>query len=257
MMGSGLSGSLAGMARTRTSNFTGAPQFGGAELGQSGGRERIALPQDGTRVAHGSALREARDVGAAGRACRCKGAFSTWFERWPLPACGRGPSPGRRYAAPSRDAGFASIARVDFAFDVDFEEDDAVAAQLPVRSVVAAVRHSGCAAVDAALWSSFGARSRVEGTGDGLVTQTLTLLLNAHDRRWYDEPGTLFRSRSSRVPTAGRCFAPPCRCARGEAEGVAQRSAAPSARDVESRAVAESSGRVPRRRAVPCYGSSA
>ncbi|MDG4789322.1 class I SAM-dependent methyltransferase [Micromonospora sp. WMMD1102] len=63
------------------------------------------------------------------------------------------------------DAGFASVAVGDIAFDVDFaSEDDAVAAQLPAGPVAAAVRHSGRAAVDAALRSFFATRSRIDGT---------------------------------------------------------------------------------------------
>lgn len=63
------------------------------------------------------------------------------------------------------DAGFASVAMADIAFDVDFEsEDDAVAAQLPAGPVAAAVRHSGRAAVEAALRSFFAPRSRTDGT---------------------------------------------------------------------------------------------
>jgi hypothetical protein len=62
------------------------------------------------------------------------------------------------------DAGFASVAMADIAFDTDFEsEDDAVAAQLPAGPVAAAVRHSGRAAVEAAL-RSFAPRSRADGT---------------------------------------------------------------------------------------------
>jgi SAM-dependent methyltransferase len=63
------------------------------------------------------------------------------------------------------DAGFASVAMVDIAFDVDFEsEDDAVAAQLPAGPVAAGVRHSGRAAVEAALRSFFTPRARADGT---------------------------------------------------------------------------------------------
>ena len=63
------------------------------------------------------------------------------------------------------DAGFASVTTVDIAFDVDFaSEDDAVAAQLPAGPVAAAVRHSGRAAVEAALRSFFASRSRADGT---------------------------------------------------------------------------------------------
>ena len=43
-------------------------------------------------------------------------------------------------------------------------EDDAVAAQLPAGPVAAAVRHSGRAAVEAALRSFFAPRSRADGT---------------------------------------------------------------------------------------------
>jgi SAM-dependent methyltransferase len=64
-----------------------------------------------------------------------------------------------------RDAGFASVATADIAFDVDFRsEDDAVAAQLPAGPVAAAVRHSGRATVEAALRSFFAPRSRNDGT---------------------------------------------------------------------------------------------
>jgi ubiquinone/menaquinone biosynthesis C-methylase UbiE len=63
------------------------------------------------------------------------------------------------------DAGFASVAVADIAFDVDFaSEDDAVAAQLPAGPVTAAVRHSGRAAVEAALRSFFAPRTRPDGT---------------------------------------------------------------------------------------------
>ena len=63
------------------------------------------------------------------------------------------------------DAGFASVAMADIAFDVDFEsEDDAVAAQLPAGPVAAAVRHSGRAAVEAALRAFFAPRSRADGS---------------------------------------------------------------------------------------------
>jgi SAM-dependent methyltransferase len=63
------------------------------------------------------------------------------------------------------DAGFASVTTADIAFDVDFAgEDDAVAAQLPAGPVAAAVRHSGRAAVEAALRSFFASRSRPDGT---------------------------------------------------------------------------------------------
>ncbi len=63
------------------------------------------------------------------------------------------------------DAGFASAAMADVAFDVDFDnEDDAVAAQLPAGPVAAAVRHSGRAAVEAALRSFFAPRTRADGT---------------------------------------------------------------------------------------------
>jgi SAM-dependent methyltransferase len=63
------------------------------------------------------------------------------------------------------DAGFASVATTDIAFDVAFEsEDDAVAAQLPAGPVAAAVRHSGRAVVEAALRTFFAPRSRADGT---------------------------------------------------------------------------------------------
>jgi SAM-dependent methyltransferase len=63
------------------------------------------------------------------------------------------------------DAGFASVDIVDIAFDVDFEnEHHAIAAQLPAGPVAAAVRHSGRAAVEAALRSFFAPRSRTDGT---------------------------------------------------------------------------------------------
>jgi SAM-dependent methyltransferase len=63
------------------------------------------------------------------------------------------------------DAGFASVDMADVAFDVDFaSENDAVAAQLPAGPVAAAVRHSGRAAVEAALRSFFAPRSRTDGT---------------------------------------------------------------------------------------------
>lgn len=63
------------------------------------------------------------------------------------------------------DAGFASVATADIAFDVDFaSEDDAVAAQMPAGPVAAAVRHSGRAAVEAALRSFFAPRTQADGT---------------------------------------------------------------------------------------------
>jgi SAM-dependent methyltransferase len=63
------------------------------------------------------------------------------------------------------DAGLASVAVTDIAFDVAFEsEDDAVAAQLPAGPVAAAVRHSGRAVVEAALRSFFAPRARTDGT---------------------------------------------------------------------------------------------
>jgi hypothetical protein len=63
------------------------------------------------------------------------------------------------------DAGFASVAMADIAFDVDFEsEDDAVAVQLPAGPVAAAVRQSGRVAVEAALRSFFAPRLRADGT---------------------------------------------------------------------------------------------
>lgn len=84
------------------------------------------------------------------------------------PTAARATSPTRtRLAARCSllDAGFASVAMADIAFDVDFEsEDDAVAAQLPAGPVAAAVRHSGRAAVEAALRSFFAPRSRADGT---------------------------------------------------------------------------------------------
>jgi SAM-dependent methyltransferase len=63
------------------------------------------------------------------------------------------------------DAGLASVAVADIAFDVAFEsEDDAVAAQLPAGPVAAAVRHSGRAVVEATLRSFFASRARTDGT---------------------------------------------------------------------------------------------
>jgi SAM-dependent methyltransferase len=63
------------------------------------------------------------------------------------------------------DAGFASVTTADIAFDVHFEsEDDAVAAQLPAGPVAAAVRHSGRAAVEAALRTFFAPRTGPDGT---------------------------------------------------------------------------------------------
>jgi hypothetical protein len=77
------------------------------------------------------------------------------------PTAARSTSPTRT----RRAAGFASVAMADIAFDVDFEsEDDAVAGQLPAGPVAAAVRHSGRAAVEAALRSFFAPRSRGDGT---------------------------------------------------------------------------------------------
>jgi SAM-dependent methyltransferase len=63
------------------------------------------------------------------------------------------------------DAGFGSVATADIAFDVDFDsENDAIAAQLPAGPVAAAIRHSGRAAVEAALRSFFAPRQRPDGT---------------------------------------------------------------------------------------------
>lgn len=63
------------------------------------------------------------------------------------------------------DAGFASVAMTDIAFDVVFaSENDAVAAQLPAGPVAAAVRHAGHTAVEAALRSFFAPRTRIDGT---------------------------------------------------------------------------------------------
>jgi SAM-dependent methyltransferase len=63
------------------------------------------------------------------------------------------------------DAGFASVAVADIAFDVDFDsEDDAIAAQLPAGPVAAAVRHSGRVAVEVALRSFFAPRTRNDRT---------------------------------------------------------------------------------------------
>lgn len=57
------------------------------------------------------------------------------------------------------------MSTADIAFDVDFEsEDDAVAAQLPAGPVVAAVRSSGRADVEAAFRSFFAPRARADGT---------------------------------------------------------------------------------------------
>lgn len=63
------------------------------------------------------------------------------------------------------DAGFASVATTDIAFDVEFRnQNEAIAAQLPAGPVTAAVRHSGAAAVEAALRTFFAARARADGT---------------------------------------------------------------------------------------------
>ncbi len=63
------------------------------------------------------------------------------------------------------DAGFASVAVAEIAFDVVFEsEDDAVAAQLAAGPVAAAARHSGRVAVEAALRSFFAPRTQADGT---------------------------------------------------------------------------------------------
>jgi SAM-dependent methyltransferase len=69
------------------------------------------------------------------------------------------------------EAGFASVVADDIAFDVDFrDEHDAIAAQLPAGPVIAAIRHSGRAAVEAALHSFFAPRMRADGTARlGLV----------------------------------------------------------------------------------------
>jgi hypothetical protein len=57
------------------------------------------------------------------------------------------------------------VTTADIAFDVDFRnENEAIAAQLPAGPVAAAVRHSGHAAVEAALRSFFAPRSRADGT---------------------------------------------------------------------------------------------
>ena len=63
------------------------------------------------------------------------------------------------------DAGFGTVATSDIAFAVDYASlDDAVAAQLPAGPVTAAARHSGRAAVEAALRSFYARRSRADGT---------------------------------------------------------------------------------------------
>jgi len=62
-------------------------------------------------------------------------------------------------------AGFATVDATDIAFDVQFTDlRDAVAAQLPAGPVAAAARHSGRAAVEAALRTFFGPRTRPDGT---------------------------------------------------------------------------------------------
>ncbi|MFB9659966.1 class I SAM-dependent methyltransferase [Glycomyces mayteni] len=64
-----------------------------------------------------------------------------------------------------RRAGFATATTFDIAFDVDYASvDAAVAAQLPAGPVTAAVRHSGRAAVDAALRTLFAPLTRADGT---------------------------------------------------------------------------------------------
>ncbi|WP_406065796.1 class I SAM-dependent methyltransferase [Micromonospora sp. NBC_00860] len=63
------------------------------------------------------------------------------------------------------DAGFASVTSTDIAFDIEFnDQNEAIAAQMPAGPVTAAVRHSGRAAVEAALGSFFAPRSRADGT---------------------------------------------------------------------------------------------
>ncbi|WP_158564064.1 class I SAM-dependent methyltransferase [Jiangella anatolica] len=63
------------------------------------------------------------------------------------------------------DAGFTTVTTADIAFDVHFDDvDDAIAAQVPAGPVTAAIRHSGRAAVEAALQSFFAARTRPDGT---------------------------------------------------------------------------------------------
>jgi SAM-dependent methyltransferase len=63
------------------------------------------------------------------------------------------------------DAGFDSVAASDVAFYIDFSSvDDAVGAQLPAGPVAAAARHSGPAAVEAALRQFFEPRVRDDGT---------------------------------------------------------------------------------------------
>ena len=59
MMGSGLRGASALAATPRTPDFAGTPPLGPSRSGARGGRRTRELLQDGTRMAHGSALRDA------------------------------------------------------------------------------------------------------------------------------------------------------------------------------------------------------
>jgi SAM-dependent methyltransferase len=68
-------------------------------------------------------------------------------------------------SAALREAGFASVAATDVAFELGFESvDDAVHAQLPAGPVAAAVRRSGRAVVEEALRAFFQPRARVDGS---------------------------------------------------------------------------------------------
>ncbi|WP_158630272.1 class I SAM-dependent methyltransferase [Glycomyces terrestris] len=90
----------------------------------------------------------------------------------PLAARGDVPGPGGLDLADTAavravllDAGFASVAAEDVAFDVRFANaDEAVAAQLPAGPVAAAVRRSGRAAVESALRAFFAPRTGPDGT---------------------------------------------------------------------------------------------
>ncbi|MEU6247828.1 class I SAM-dependent methyltransferase [Glycomyces sp. NPDC047010] len=64
-----------------------------------------------------------------------------------------------------RRAGFATTTTFDIAFDVDYTSiEEAIGAQLPAGPVIAAVRHSGSAAVESALRTLFTSLTRPDGT---------------------------------------------------------------------------------------------
>jgi SAM-dependent methyltransferase len=62
-------------------------------------------------------------------------------------------------------AGFTALRTTSVAFDIEYaNQDDAIAAQLPAGPVVAAIRHSGRLAVEAALRSFFAPRTLPDGS---------------------------------------------------------------------------------------------